>query len=122
MTKQAEAEMRSWSMGQMKQHKAGHRHPSDPEAAPVLGVGGMWVVAPNEASHNFSCHSCKLCCFLQQSDPKLYSHAVSELTLCTSSQTPGEAGESLQKLLVCSEPSCYPSELQSNFFSPKKYN
>lgn len=62
VTRQTEAEMRSWSMGQMKQYKAGHRHPSDPEAAPVLGVGCMWVEAPDEASHNFSCHSCKLFC------------------------------------------------------------
>lgn len=91
--------------------KAGHRHPNTTAQSSTEPPLSSWVTWWPVCGWRWGFSLLLLTppflpawLLLQELNTRLYGRAKSELTLNTSSQTPGKAEESVQRLLMCTEP------------------
>lgn len=91
--------------------KTGHRHPNTTAQSSTQSPLSSWVNGWPVCGWRCSFSQLLLTppflpawLLLQELNTILYGHAKSELTLNTSSQTPGKAEGSVQRLLMCTEP------------------
>lgn len=106
---QVKTKLWSWSVGQDQQGwaQASQHHSSvkHSDITQVLGqlVASLWVKMRLLITPSHTTLSASLA-VTEELNTRLFGHAESELTLNTSSQTPRKADESVQRLLMCTEP------------------